>query len=72
MSYEIEYRQVIKSIEMKQVLRVHNGKTFVIDQATGSEDVEPQVLVGVRPALAIPLLADDGRVTVGVEDEPIV
>lgn len=44
----------------------------MINQATGTEDVEPQVLVGVRPALAVPLLADDSRITVGVENEPIV
>lgn len=72
MAYEIENRQVVESIKVKQVFRVHNGKTFVVDQAAGPKYVKPQMLVRVRPALAIPLLADDGRVAVGIKDEPIV
>ena len=71
-SYEIQNRQVVEGIEVKQVLRVHDGKTFVVDQAAGAEDVKPKMLVGVRPALAIPLLGDGCRVAIGVEDKPVV
>lgn len=71
-TYEIQNRQVIECIEVKQVLRVHNGETLVVDQAAGAEDVKPKMLVGVRPALAIPLLGDGCRVAIGVEDKPVV
>ena len=71
-TYEIQNRQVVEGMEMKQVLRVHNGKTFVVDQAAGAEDVKPNMLIGVRPALAIPLLGDGCRVAIGVENKPVV
>ena len=44
----------------------------MVDQAAGAEDVKPKMLIGVRPALAIPLLGDGSRVAIGVEDEPVV
>lgn len=72
MPYEIQNRQVVEGIEVKQVLRVHDGKTLMIDKAAGSENIESEVLVWVRSALAVPLLADYSRVAIGVEDESVV
>jgi hypothetical protein len=59
MSYKIQYGQIIESVEVKQIFRIHNRKTFVIDQTARPKDVEPQVLVGMRPAFAVPFFADD-------------
>lgn len=70
--YEIQNRQIIESVEVKQIFRVHNGETFVVDEAARSEDVEPQMLVRMWSAFAIPLLADYRGVAVRVEDEPLV
>ena len=39
----------------------------MIDQAIRPEDVKSQMLVGVRPAFAVPFFTDNGRIAVGVE-----
>ena len=57
---------------MKLVLREYDGKTFVIDEAVDTQDVERQVSVGVWPAFAIPLLADNVRIAVCVEQKSFV
>lgn len=60
MPYKVQDGQIVESVEMKQVLRVHYRKTFVIDETACPEDVESKMLVGVRSALAVPFLADHG------------
>jgi hypothetical protein len=72
MSYEIEYRQIIEGVKVKQILRVHDGETLVIDEAASPEDVETEVLVGVRSALAIPRFADYSRIAISVEDKSAI
>ena len=57
---------------MKEVFGVHDGKAFVIDQTAGPEYIEPQMLVGMWPALAVPFFADNSRIAVGIEHEPVV
>lgn len=57
---------------MKLVLREYDGKAFVIDEAVDTQDVERQVPVWVWPAFAVPLLADDVRIAVRVEQKSSV
>jgi hypothetical protein len=57
---------------MKLIFRVHNRKTLVVNKAVGAKDIERQVLIRVWPTLAIPLLADDGRVAVGIKQESFI
>ena len=55
---------------MKEILRVEDGKTFMVDEPVCSQNVESQ-LVRVRSALAIPFLSDGGGVAIGVEQESL-
>jgi hypothetical protein len=57
MSYEIEYRQIIEGVKVKQILRVHDGETLVIDEAASPEDVET---------------ADYSRIAISVEDKSAI
>lgn len=57
---------------MELVLGEYDGKTFVINEAVDTQDVERQVPVWVWPAFAIPLLADNVRIAVGVEQKSFV
>ena len=71
MSYEIQNRQIVESVEVEKVLRVHDGKTFVVDQSVRPENVERE-LVRMRATLTIPFFVDDFGVAVGVEAESFV
>jgi hypothetical protein len=70
MSDEIQYWQIIESIEVEEVFGVHDGKTLMVNQTVRPEDVESK-FIGVGPALAIPFLADYSGVAVGVEAESL-
>ena len=44
----------------------------MVDEATGPNNIESEVLVGVRSTLAVPLLTGHSRIAVGVDDESVV
>lgn len=44
----------------------------MVNEATSAENVESEVLVRVRPALAIPSFADYSRIAISVEDESAI
>lgn len=56
---------------MELILRVHDRQALVVDETVRPKDVERQVLIRMRPAFPIPLLADDSRVAVGIEYESL-
>lgn len=35
-AYKVQNGQVVESIEMEKILRIHDGKTFMIDQSVRS------------------------------------
>ena len=59
MSYEVQDGQIVERVEVEKVLRIQNGQTFMVDETIYPEDFEGE-LVRVRPAFAIPFLADGG------------
>lgn len=68
MSNKIEHRKVVEGVKVEEVFGIQDGEAFVVDETIGAQYVKAQ-FVGMRTVFAVPFLADDGGITICVEQK---